>query len=170
MPALDTKQLEKAFESFSGLKLGRTLAEGNGTIYALKGHSDKVVKVVFGGSQEYTNKMMRLIKRLKKLRSPAVVGIHQFGQFQTGPEPCYYYVMDRLSPLGRNIWHTGDLIFEYLGGEPMPRNESGRIKSFVRKARKLEQRHPYGDIHGGNIMISKRGALKFVDLESFTYS
>lgn len=170
MPALDTQSLETSFEKASGLKIDKTIAEGNGTIYSLKGYPGKVVKVVFGGSTSYTDKMMRLLKRLKKLRSPAVVRIHQFGKFQTASEPCYYYVMDRLNPMGANQWSTGDLIEEYLSGEPVPARESARVRSFVRKARKLEKRYYYGDVHGGNIMKTKRGALKFVDLESFTYS
>lgn len=169
MDPLSTQSLEQHFENATKIKLGKTLAEGNGTIYEIKGQPTKVVKVVFGGSEAYSNKMVKLLKRLKKVRSPAVVRIYQFGKFYSDRESCYYYVMDKLRPLGGNRWSTGDLIEAYISGDPLPRNESGRIRSFVKKARKLEQRHHYGDVHGGNIMISKRGALKFVDLESFTY-
>jgi D-alanyl-D-alanine carboxypeptidase len=167
---LDTQSLEDQFENASGIKLGRTLAEGNGTIYEIKGQPTKVVKVVFGGSKEYTNKMMRLLKKLKRAKSPAVVGIYQYGQFITDGESCYYYIMDKLRPLGGNRWDTGDMILAYLEGDPVPSSESSRVRSFVKKARKLEQKHHYGDVHGGNIMVTKRGALKFVDLESFTYN
>lgn len=166
---LDTQSLEAQFEKASKMKLGKTLAEGNGTIYEIKGQSTKVVKVVFGGSERYTNKMIRLLKKLKRVKSPAVVRIYQYGKFYTDKESCYYYVMDKLRPLGGNRWSTGDQIEAYISGDPVPRNESGRIRSFVKKARKLEQKHHYGDVHGGNIMISPRGAYKFVDLESFTY-
>lgn len=164
----DTKTSETQFELATGMKLNGILDEGNGTIYSLRGHPDKVVKIVFSRA-EYAKKMMKLLKNLKKMKSPAVVRIHKYGTFKVDGENCYYYVMDKLRPLGRGKWSTGDNILSYLAGDYVPRDESSRIKSFVKKARKLEQRYHYGDVHGGNIMISKRGALKFVDLESFTY-
>jgi hypothetical protein len=149
--------------------LGKTIAEGNGTIYAIQGQPDKVVKIVYSYRQSYTDKMMRLFRSLNRLKSPAVVRVHRYGKFKVSRQSYYYYVMDKLRPLAGNIWYTGDLIEEYVHGGPMPANESGRIKSFVRKARKLGRRHSYNDVHGGNVMKTKRGAFKFVDLESFTY-
>ncbi len=169
MPAVDTNPSEHRFEKVTGYKLGKTVAEGNGTIYNLQGHSTKVVKIVYSVSHQYVSKMMKLLRNLKRIKSPAVVRIHKYGKFNVGGDHYYYYVMDKLRPMDGNIWYKGDLIQDYLGGEPLPAKESSRIKSFVKKARKLEQRYYYGDVHGGNIMKTKRGALKFVDLESFTY-
>ena len=74
--------------------------------------------------------------------------------------------MEKLSDIK---WGRSDIcrIADYLDGKRIPTHTSKKIKSFVRKARSLK--YKYGDLHGGNIMKSKRGALKFIDLESFTY-
>lgn len=169
MAATSVTAIIAGFESKSGLQAGKVLVEANGSIVSLKGNPNRVTKIVMGYTKRYCNKMMRLLRTLKRLKSPAVVKVYQYGVFKADGEWCYYYVMDKLRPLGRGCWFQGDRISGYLGGDPLPSKESGRIKSFVRKARKLNERHSYNDCHGGNIMRTKRGALKFVDLESFTY-
>jgi hypothetical protein len=168
MPPLSS---EKRFERITGFVIGKNLYEGNGTIYSLKNQADKVVKIVDSGTS-YTRKMMRLIRSLKRIKSPAVVRIHQYGSFTADGNSYYYYVMDKLRPWGDTStqWLNGLTINSYLDeGDPLPSGEKGFVKSFVKKARKLNKRFYYADVHGGNIMRTKRGALKFVDLESFTY-
>lgn len=169
MPPLEVNSMISQFESKSGLKVGKVLVEANGSICSLKGDPARVVKIVSSSYASLSKKMMRLLKTLKRIKSPAVVRIHKYGTFKVGKQHCYYYVMDKLRPLGRNYWDQGDRIRGYLCDDPVPLRESSRIKSFIRKARKLNERHYYGDVHGGNIMKTKRGAYKFVDLESFCY-
>jgi len=169
MEPLSTQSLEARFELASKIKLGKTIADGNGTIYAIKGQPNKVVKVVYAGSESYANKMIKLLAKLKRDKDPAVVRIYQYGKFHTNGEPCYYYVMDKLNIWARNNWDLGDKICSWISGYPMPSTVARPIKSFVKKARKLEQKYHYGDVHTANIMKTKRGALRFVDLESFTY-
>ena len=169
MPALEVNSMISQFESKSGLKVGKVLVEANGSICSLKGNPNKVVKIVSSSYASLSKKMMRLLKTLKRIKSPAVVRIHKYGSFKVGKQHCYYYVMDKLQSMGGCVWDKGDRIFSYLNGDPVPTSESARIKSFIKKARKLNERHYYGDVHGGNIMKTKRGALKFVDLESFNY-
>lgn len=169
MPALEVNTMISCFESKSGLRIAKVLVEANGSVCSIKGQPDRVVKIVNSSYLSSCKKMMRILKTLKRIKSPAVVRIHKYGTFKVGKQHCYYYVMDRLRSIGANYWDQGDRIRDYLNDEPMPSRESSRIKSFIRKARKLNERHYYGDVHGGNIMRTKRGAYKFVDLESFCY-
>lgn len=169
MPTLDVNMIISQFEAKSRLKVGEVLVEANGSVCSIKGKPDRVVKIVSSSYASLSKKMMRLLRTLKRIKSPAVVRIHNYGAFKVDKQYCYYYVMDKLSPIGRNYWDQGDRIRGYLNDDPVPSRESNRIKSFIRKARKLNERHYYGDVHGGNIMKTKRGAYKFVDLESFCY-
>jgi hypothetical protein len=169
MTAMSVELIIAEFEAKSGLRVGKVLVEANGSICSLKGNPNRVVKIVNSSYASLSKKMIRLLKSLKRIKSPAVVKIHKYGAFKVGKQYCYYYVMDKLRSIGSNYWDQGDRIRGYLLDDPIPSRESSRIKSFVRKARKLNERHYYGDVHGGNIMRTKRGALKFVDLESFTH-
>lgn|SRR5574337_16839 len=158
--------LEIEFEQKSGLKLGAVITNGNGKVYNLKGYPNRVVKIASIYDQESLNYFLNLLGKLKKMKSKIIVRIHQFGHI-SGYN--YYYVMDKLRVMGGNRWDKGDMIQEYLYGERLRSNELSQVKTFVKKARVLERRYHYGDVHGGNIMQNGRGALKFVDLESFTY-
>lgn len=169
MPAASVDSMKSGFNRKSGYQIGRVLVEANGSVCSLKGFPNRVVKIVCSYSKHQTNKMMGILKTMKRLKSPAVVKIHKYGAFTVDKQQYYYYVMDKLRSIGSDYWAKGDRIRDYLSDEPVPPRESSRIKSFIRKARKLNERHYYGDVHGGNIMRTKRGAYKFVDLESFTY-
>lgn len=169
MPALSTNSMTSGFEAQSGLQIGRILVEANGSVCSIKGNRDRVVKIVCSYSKGESNKMMRLLKALKKIKSPAVVRIHQFGTFKADGQECYYYVMDRLQSMGGAYIDKGQRIAGYLYGDPLPSKGLNRIRSFVKKVRALDKHYHHHDVHGGNIMRTKRGALKFVDLESFNY-
>ena len=91
-----------------------------------------------------------------------------------GPITNYYYVMDKLKPLPKPknsaYYYEPPMVDDIRG----VLEENGctcrlapKVKRFCKEALKLKYKHC--DIHGGNIMQNKRGALKFVDLESFTY-
>jgi thiamine kinase-like enzyme len=163
------------FQKRTGLKIGRFLDGGaQGAVYAIVGHPNKVVKFACG--DDYSIKKMReIIKYLKRTKNLSVVKVHKFGALCN--KEYYFYIMDRLRNVREKAirapsscsWITklyyADRIAEYLNGCSVPADEHPRIKSFIKKARKL--RYSHHDCHEGNIMRSKRGALKFIDLESF---
>jgi hypothetical protein len=166
MLGTDVKLSEEAFERVTGLQLKKSIYEGDGTLYSIKRYPNRVVKIVPRDNED-VQRMIELFEFLKKNRSPAVVRVHKFGKFEVAGQPFYYYVMDKLKPL-KDRWNLGDLIDNYLHfGKRLSRYEVPRVKEFVQRARKVEKHYRYGDVHGGNIMRTKSGVLKFVDLESF---
>lgn len=166
MSALDVKTSEEKFEAITGLQLKRSFYEGDGTLYSLKKYPRRIVKIVPRSSED-VQRMMILFTHLKALKNPAVVKIHQFGKFEVAGQQYYYYVMDKLKHM-RNRWQVAEAIDNYLHyNARLTKAEPARVREFVQRARKIEKFYRYGDVHGGNIMSTKSGILKFVDLESF---
>lgn len=150
------------------LKLGKRLYQGDGEIYELVNYPNRVIKIVCTYSPRVGDNL-KIIKHLQKSKTPAVVRIHKAGAFKTDTGGnYYYYVMDRLKPLtGKKVYaKIINPVFHCVwDGGPPPKNALPEVKSFLKKVRSLP--YHYGDIHAGNIMKTPRGALKFVDLESF---
>jgi hypothetical protein len=158
------------FEKSTKLKLGKRFYNGNGEIFTIVGHADKLVKIVICDYKDEAQNMLKVFKYFKKEKSSAVVKLYDTGSFfyndDCGTYPCYYYVMEKLKPLpkkGREA--LVERIDYYLNGVRVKPKEPKAVKNFVKKANKLS--YSYGDFHGGNIMRAKNGSLKFVDLESF---
>ena len=166
MAPLRVETSEEKFESITGLQLKKSIYEGDGTLYSLKKYPNKIVKIVPRDSED-VQKMMTLFTHLKALKNPAVVKIHQFGKFEVDGQQYYYYVMDKLKHM-KDRWRVAEAIDNYLHfSARLTKAEPVRVREFVQRARKVEKFYRYGDVHGGNIMRTKSGVLKFVDLESF---
>lgn len=159
---------KKIFQKRTGLRLGKRLYSGDGSIYQLLDHPTKVVKVVYS-YRARTKRMMPILQYFKEVQTSAIVKLHEIGQFNIGSgygsKNYYYYVMDRLKKIRRNVSLVNRISTYICLREPIIKNESQAVKMFVKKVSKLKYMHR--DIHGGNIMKSSRGSLKFVDLESF---
>ena len=156
----------EAFQKQTKLKLGKRLYSGNGDIFLLKNYPKRVVKVVYDSYDDCpVNKAIRILKYLQRSKNPAVVKLYRVGSFKYDSQTGYYYVMDRLKLLPNHQRDTyADVIRDEIEGGPLLVPDA-KVKSFIRAARKIK--YEYTDIHGYNIMLDKRGDIKFVDLESF---
>lgn len=169
--------IEEAFEKKTKLTLGRRIYSGNGELYNIVGQPSRVVKI-FNPDTSLKN-VNKVFRYLKRVNSSSVAKIYKCGSFTSsegygGPITNYYYVMDKLKPLPKPknsaYYYEPPMVDDIRG----VLEENGctcrlapKVKRFCKEALKLKYKHC--DIHGGNIMQNKRGALKFVDLESFTY-
>lgn len=168
--------IEEAFEKKTKLTLGKRIYSGNGELYNIVGRPSKVVKIF--ESETAIKNTSKVFRYLKRTNNTSVVKIHQCGSFAIkgnfGIVTNYYYVMDKLQPLPKpkhsGYWYDDPMveeIREVLEDKGCACRLEPKVKRFCKAALKLKYRHC--DIHSGNIMVNKRGALKFVDLESFTY-
>jgi hypothetical protein len=165
MPSYDKDSPEYKFEKKTKLKLGKEIRGGNGKIYSLKDYPKRVVKIDGTLDADDRQRVMRIIRYLKRNKNKVVVKIYQAGIIRGG---YHYYVMDKLKPL-KDKWNTGDRLSTYIYQGDVPKSETKQVKAFVNGTIALQNRYHYGDLHGGNIMLGKDDALKLVDLESFTY-
>lgn len=175
-PAIDDP-LVKKFQQETNLTLGKRIYSGDGDIYQLKDHPNKVVKIVWCYTASICPKRVKLLEDLQKINNASVVRIHKVGSFTTDitadtgtADHYYYYVMDKLSLIPRRgrrsqVTHIAIALEEEA---PVPSKATNRVKYFIRNARRLP--YSYEDIHEWNIMATKRGSFKFVDLESFMFS
>lgn len=152
------------FEKDTGFKIGKIIAEGNGTIYAIKDHPDKVVKISTFDSYNTTKRFFNYLIKVKKLKGFPASRIYKFGKLPGG---YYYYVMDKLKPLNvreSNTVNMCDDIYDL--------DLSNKMVKFLRAAQYYSKKHKltYGDWHSYNIMKDNKGNYKFVDLESFLHS
>lgn len=162
----------RVFQKRTGLKLGKVRYQGDGDVYPLKNYPNRLVKIV----PHYNNrlkKVLEILKYLQESKSPAVVKIHRIGHF-TAPyydnkkQEFYYYIMDKLALLPRNNRSSlVNKIANALFDNNLDPKAPTKVKVFVNQARKLK--YEYADIHEGNILRGKGGALKFIDLESFMF-
>lgn len=164
-------KLRPAFHKATGLNLDRKIYSGNGEIYTIRDHKDKVVKVVCAGSIN-PSKEIKFFKYLKRNKNPAIVKLFQIGALKIRDDCysyyCYYYVMERLKLMPPKMMYNdfGDLAEGVCGGS-VPGGARKSIQTFVKNAKKIK--YKYGDLHEYNVMRSKNGSLKFVDLESFYF-
>lgn len=175
-------KLKPAFHEATGLKLGRKIYSGNGEIYTIQGHDDKVVKIVFT-YDDPPSENLKLLKYLKRSKNPAVVKLYHTGTMKV-LEPgsgynsdvknmdyhvhCYYYVMEKLSLMPRQMRdHDFYILADGVETGKVSSKARKSVKTFVKHAAKIK--YYYGDLHAYNIMRAKNGSLKFVDLESFCY-
>lgn len=151
--------------------VGRELGRGNeGVVYELGAAGMRVLKVNFTAPRSQS---VRSLARRTKGRAWAA-RMYESGRLK---ERGFWYVMERLYPAPSRVVRLLDEVlklrvargegrltkerFERLYREvlnAMP----GELRALVRKAKAAG----YSDIHGGNVMQTKTGALKLVDLES----
>jgi hypothetical protein len=165
MPAYSKSSPEYLFQKKTGLKLGKLLKNGNGKVYSLKDYPNRVAKIDGTLDADDRQHLMKIIKYLKRSKNSVVVKLYQTGILRGG---YHYYVMDKLKPL-KDKWNTGDRLTLFIYEEGAPATATKQVKDFVKGTIKLNNRYHYGDLHGGNMMLDKDGAIKLVDLESFTY-
>jgi hypothetical protein len=149
--------------------LGRELGRGNeGVVFELGDSGTRVLKVNFTAKQS-----VRAIARRAKGRAWAA------RMFESGRMKGrgFWYVMERLYAIdSRSVRVLDDISrirvakgdgritkerFDALYREILM-SASGPLREVIRKAK----RAGYSDLHGGNVMRTKSGTLKVVDLES----
>lgn len=167
--------LRIAFNKKTGLKLGRRLYSGNGEIYTIAGHSNRVVKIVIPYNDSEIKDVMCLCRYLKRSKTKCVVKLFQFGYLKVRNhincygevDTAYYYVMEKLRKIPYTI---ANRILDQVTNYDNPvvrRHIPANVKTFVKSSDKLK--YVYGDLHDGNIMKNSRGSIKFVDLEGFDF-
>lgn len=169
--------LKEAFKNKTKLSLGRRIYSGNGELYNIVGRPSKVVKIF--DPDVPLKKVSKVFRYLKRKNNSSVAKIYECGSFSYTSNYSdnitqYYYVMDKLKPLPKlknsSYYYDHPMVDDIRGvleDDGCVCRLAPKVKRFCTEALKLQYRHC--DIHSGNIMQNKRGALKFVDLESFTY-
>lgn len=161
------------FEKKTGLTLGKPLPIRRGVVYNIQDHSGRVVKIDKCVSD--VNKFMLLLNRLNRLRVVPTVRLFQYGKMSKG---YYYYVMSRLTPISdpefmkfaeslfywRKTGHIWTPEFNWRDPRIPP-----KTRTFLYQAKTLSDKYGYryGDLHNGNIMRTRNGEYKYIDLESF---
>jgi hypothetical protein len=115
-------------------------------------------------------KLKSIISWVKKSNSSSVAKVFEFGKFKLFGIEYYYYVMEKLEKLPRKYQtdRFSDLICDtYLYDDDSRLVDflDPTIRKFISRAQSMPFK--YLDCHKGNIMKSKSGNLKFVDLEGF---
>ncbi len=168
------------FQKRTKLMLGKKIYEGGfplGEIYRLDKYPNRLVKIVNCPPKMF-KASLNTLKYLYKQNNSAVVKIYRIGYF-TSPKlltyngekkKYYYYIMDRLRPvpvsIRDNIWRIENgLMTDRYRTKSLEHIPHEKARAFVKNARKLKCTHH--DIHEGNVMSSRNGSLKFIDLESF---
>jgi hypothetical protein len=181
MPSKKLTPEQREFQNHSGLKLGRRIYQGDGCIYRLHKYPDRVVKIAENYRHRFNS--LGILEYIMNSKNPAIVKLYKIGSFtairrvegKSVEQEYYYYVMDKLKliPIGLRESKVSAietaLYFpenkEYI--KQYERYMTSKVKTFITHARKIK--YTYHDFHEWNIMQNKKGALKFIDLESFMH-
>lgn len=159
----------KEFEKKTGLKLGHVISGAHGLIYKLQDYPNRVVKI----NQCYCyQSTLDSIRSLKNIKRAPTVRVYQYGELS---DNHYYYVMDKLKKINtsaswaQEMYHYEDGCEQYLYYDCNLKLVPSKVKTFFSAARQLHDNYGmyHTDTHPWNIMQTSRGALKFIDLESF---
>jgi hypothetical protein len=181
MPSKKLTPEQREFQNHSGLKLGRRIYRGDGCIYRLDKYPNRVVKIAENHRSRFNS--LGILEYIMNSKNPAIVKLYKIGSFtairrvegKSVEQKYYYYVMDKLKliPIGLRESKVSAietaLYFpenkEYI--KQYERYMTSKVKTFITHARKIK--YTYYDFHEWNIMQNKKGALKFIDLESFMH-
>lgn len=170
---------ELAFQDHTSLRLGRCISNADDEkVYRLRGYPNRVVKIIRRQYEDTIRTRLKVIKEIKEANNPAVVKIYQVDSFDwqklhgktIAHMHSYYYIMEKLilPRLNKTTASNAEEVWWALNKWELPNNRklSRQVKTFIKRI--LQLPYKYNDVHQWNILQSKRGALKFIDLEGFS--
>lgn len=157
----------KALEKIVGCKIGKLIYHGYENRVFLS--NNKILKIVEIGGYFTWSKIFPVLHWAKTTKPKHVSKIFNFGSFSFYGKEYYFYVMEKLNKLPSTYdEELSAILLAYLDYPATTENVkllSNKVGGIVKA--NSEMKYVYHDIHSGNIMMDKRGTLKFVDLEGF---
>ena len=151
-------------------KIGKFLDSGSiGSVYNLP--SNRIIKISKIESR-HIGKIFSTLDYLKILNSPCVSKIYEYGYIGVLKDShYYYYITEKLKPLSLDENQYINLLCCYESNfkKEYYSKLNKKEKKFIKylKILKTKKNLYHHDFHYNNIMQTKCGELKLVDLESF---
>ncbi len=139
-------------------------AGANGAVYQQS--KKKVVKLMYNiDSLREWRRVAKNLQLLKNINSPAISKCYAFGNLNQ-----FWYSSEKLFILSRreaNMVIDAN-VFEYIGINSAE-IKSPRLKNLIKELQKVYKKYKlyHTDLHDENIMKTKNGQFKVVDLDSF---
>lgn len=153
-------------EKQCGFKIGKRIYAQNGAWLFISGNY--VVKVYQTNSYYTFDKIKPVLEWVAATKPKNVTKVFNYGNFFLEGQEYYFYVMEQLNKLPET--YDQELVgivssYGLLSDQESFKLLAPKVRNFVRAY--SHAKFAYHDLHEGNIMIDKRGTLKFVDLEGF---